>query len=294
MNRSFDLQGHRGARGLRPENTIPGFSLALKLGVTTLELDVVISADGQVVVSHDPVVSAGICSHPDGRPVEQQEESGLSLYAMSYEQIRGFDCGERGHPGFPDQVSVPAWKPLLSEVIDFAEARTADLGRPSVWYNIETKSTPSGDGINHPDPETFVRLVHSVIRSRAIADRVIIQSFDKRTLIALHNLDPDVSTSLLVSRSSDPGIEANLEGLGFVPDIYSPDYRLVTSELVGDVHTAGMKLIPWTVNEKSEMLRLLDMDVDGLITDYPDRGVDMLRNREDQKREDKPRKGRFH
>jgi glycerophosphoryl diester phosphodiesterase len=269
---TFDVQGHRGARGHRPENTLAAFEYALKLGVSTLELDIVISADSQVVVSHDPFFNAAICSHPDGRPVTRDEESGLLIYSMSRERIRSFDCGRRGNPRFPEQVPMPAYKPLLSEVFDLGER----LSGSTIRYNIETKVTPDGDGINHPDPETVTRLLYREIVSASTLDRVTVQSFDPRTLRAVRSLDPGVQTALLIATSTDMGVEKNLDLLGFSPTIYSPDYSLVDADLVGAVHSRDIKLLPWTVNTPEKIRTMVELGVDGIISDYPDRVLKIL------------------
>lgn len=277
----FDLQGHRGARGLLPENTVPGFLRALELGVTTLEMDVVLSKDGFVVVSHDPYMTHDICTHPSGEPVTEEEEEGLVLYQMSYAEITGFDCGRRGHPRFPRQQPKPAEKPLLRAIIAAAEAYADTAGRPAPFYNIETKSRPSGDGRLHPAPEAFARTVLDVVAMKEVARRTTLQSFDPRTLRAARRLAeegeaPRVRLALLVAQENSEGLAADVEALGFTPDIYSPNFRLVDEALVEGAHARGMQVIPWTVNEEADMHRLKRLGVDGLITDYPDIGRQLL------------------
>lgn len=272
----FDLQGHRGARGLLPENTIPAFLKALELGVTTLEMDVVITRDSQVVLSHEPWMSAVICSLPSGAPVPAAEERTHRIYAMTYEEVARYDCGRRGHPRFPRQQPLAVAKPLLRDVLAAAEAYARDHGRPPVRYNIETKSHPEGDGHLHPDPQTFTRLLYDVLAEAGVRGRATLQSFDGRTLQAGRRIDPAWPLALLVERLGDAGFEANLERLGFTPAIYSPDYRLVDAALVRAAHARGVQVIPWTVNTLEEMRRLKALGVDGLITDYPDVGVALL------------------
>ncbi|MEQ9103899.1 MAG: glycerophosphodiester phosphodiesterase family protein [Rhodothermales bacterium] len=271
----LDIQGHRGARGLLPENSIPGFIRALDLGVTTLELDVVISADGQVVVSHDLVMSPVICRHPDGRPVEDDEV--IRLYDLDFTEISGYDCGSRAHPSFPDQALMSVGKPLLRDVIRAAERHARDTGREAPRYNVETKSRPDGDGVNHPDPGTFAGYVLLVLQGEGAAERSTLQSFDPRTLAAaaasgwMHDL------AILVGEDEaailDVPDEQWRERLGFHPTILSPNWKLVNERLVARAHEHGMKVIPWTVNNPLDMQRMMSLDVDGLITDYPDRIV---------------------
>lgn len=269
----FDLQGHRGARGLLPENTISSMIEALRYGVTTLELDVVVSADSQLVVSHEPWFNHEISSHPDGRPVTAQEARSLNIFAMTYDQVRGFDVGRRAHPRFPEQVPAPAVKPLLWELIADVETFLASSSQKKIWYNIETKSVPEEYGVFYPHPDLFARLLHTELVRMGVIDRVTIQSFDVQTLQEMQKVDKEVPLSLLVMNEN--GLEWNLRQLGFTPAIYSPNFVLVTPELVREVHARGMKLIPWTVNEESDMLRLIHMGVDGLITDYPDRSYEL-------------------
>lgn len=295
----FDLQGHRGARGLLPENTIPAFLLAVELGVTTVELDVVVTRDRRLVASHDPWFDPRICSHPDGRLVTEADRERLAIYRLDYDDVAAFDCGRRGHPDFPRQRPLAVSKPLLSDAVRAVEARVRELGRPPVGYNIETKSRPEWDGTLQAPPEEFVRLLYDELAALGVLERTIVQSFDVRTLQVLRALDPSVATSLLVEagegapvtdRGRAPSCAANadraaaaashlasdLARLGFVPEIYSPDYRLVDEPLVAEAHAAGMRVIPWTVNDAEAMERLIGLGVDGLITDYPDLGVEVV------------------
>ena len=267
----FDLQGHRGARGLYPENTIPAFLEAAELGVTTLELDVVVSQDSQLVVSHEPWMSADICLDPAGRPLPNDREA-TNLFRLPYTEIARYDCGSRGHPDYPEQRPLPTPKPLLKAVLDTIEARYTGADRPRLHYNIETKTSPSGDGFFHPDPEAFVRLLHRELDRPGLRERVVVQSFDVRPLQAMRRLDPDVPLALLVGGTENP--ESKVAALGFTPDILSPNYRLVDEALIAWAREAGMEVVPWTVNEPDAMKRLVVLGVDGLITDYPNRFVE--------------------
>ena len=268
----FDLQGHRGARGLLPENTIPAFLRALDLGVETLELDVVVSADGIVVVSHEPWMNAEICAHPDGRPVAPAEAEALNLYRMPYAEIARYDCGRRRHPRFPEQAPTPAVKPRLADVIAAADAHARAAGRPLPRYNVETKARPAWDGIYTPDPDAFAAAVVDVIWTAGAFERASIQSFDARTLRATYRIARAMPLVLLVEAGAPEATFAeNLAGLGVKPHTYSPAFALVTPALVAEAHAAGVRIVPWTVNERADMQRLVAMGVDGLITDYPDR-----------------------
>ncbi len=266
----IDWQGHRGARGLLPENSVPAFLKALEYPVTTLELDVVISRDRQVVVSHEPWMSGTICSLPGGAAVPEEEAEGrYNLFQMDYEEIRAFDCGSRGNARFPDQKPAPVHKPLLQEVVEAVERYCRENQRPIPGYNIEIKSNTAWDGKWAPPPPEFARLVVEKVEALGITARSCIQSFDERSLREVKALAPAMTTALLVENYR--GVAANVEALGYVPEIYSPYYRLVNAQVVDTVHEQGMKLIPWTVNEVAVMRSLLDLGVDGIITDYPDR-----------------------
>ncbi|MBC6605544.1 glycerophosphodiester phosphodiesterase [Hymenobacter sp. BT188] len=264
----LDWQGHRGCRGLMPENTIPAMRKALDLGVTTLEMDVVISQDRQVLLSHDPYLNADFVRTPEGQPITKAQEKNLPLYAMPYADIRRYDVGSQGNAKFPRQQKLRTYKPLLAEVIDSAEAYAKRKGRPAPRYNIETKMAPTGDGTLHPAPAEFVALLLTVINAKGIQDRVTIQSFDPRALEEVHRLRPALPTALLVDNTS--GLAANLQRLSFRPTLYSPHYRLVTSHLVTACQQQGIKIVPWTVNSAADIQRLLQLGVDGIITDYPD------------------------
>jgi glycerophosphoryl diester phosphodiesterase len=266
----FDRQGHRGCRGLMPENTIPAMTRALELGVTTLEMDVVFSADSQALLSHEPFFNHDISTKPDGSFVTKEEERSLNLFRMKYEDIRKYDVGMKPNPRFPKQRKTKAFKPLLAEVIDHVERYVGDARLPKVYYNIETKTTAATDNIYHPAPHAFVDLMMKVIDSKNIRDRVIIQSFDIRTLQYLNQKFADVQTSLLIEPQELITIEKKIGKLGFDPDIVSPEYHMVTPALIKDLHKKNIRVIPWTINDASSLRRYRALGVDGIITDYPD------------------------
>ena len=272
----FDLQGHRGARGMRPENTWPAFAYALALGIPTLEMDVVVSADGEVVVSHEPWMSPAICTAPDGRPLSENEAQEHNLYQMAYSEIAAYDCGSRAHPSFPDQMPTAAPKPLLPDVLERAEAFVRRTGRDPVFYNIETKSRPEWETVFHPPPDVFAQHLIDVVQQAGVSSRTTIQSFDPRTLRYTREAAPGLRLALLVSQQADSGVSHNVNDLGFVPHIYSPSYKLVTPSMIKQAQSTGMQVIPWTVNSRGDMRRIIEMGADGFITDYPERGQDVL------------------
>jgi glycerophosphoryl diester phosphodiesterase len=272
---TFDIEGHRGCRGLYPENTIVAFIHAVQLGVNTVETDMQISKDGKIVISHDAFMGANICTKPDGKPVDAADESKYKIYTLTYDEIKKFDCGSRGNAKFPDQQKVSTVKPLLSEVIDTVEKYIKEHNLPPVRYNIETKSTVAGDDINHPKPAVFARMVYDLIKQKGVINKCIIQSFDPRTLQEIRKIDPNITTALLVENLK--GLKANLKELGFNPTIYSPYYVLVNKKLIRECHRLHIQVLPWTVNDERKMVELKQMGVDGLISDYPDREIKVLR-----------------
>ena len=266
----FDKQGHRGCRGLLPENTVPAMLNALGMGVTTLEMDVVITKDKKVILSHEPFFNHEITTKPDGKYVTEAEEKSLNIYQLTYEEVLKYDVGLKPHPRFPGQEKIKAVKPLLGDVIDSVRKDMMTRRRPFPFYNIETKTQPATDNSYHPAPEEFVELLMAVIKEKEIEDQVIIQSFDFRTLQYLHQKYPDIKTAMLIEDYDKRTLEEQLQALGFTPTIYSPAYQLVNEALLNKCHTRNIKVIPWTVNDKIKIGELKKMGVDGIITDYPD------------------------
>ncbi|MEP7257384.1 MAG: glycerophosphodiester phosphodiesterase family protein [Flavitalea sp.] len=270
MTTSFDKQGHRGCRGLMPENTIAAMIHAIDLGVTTLEMDIAFTKDNQAVVSHEPFFNHETTTLMDGSYIDEKEERSFNIFRMSYAEAATYDVGLKPYPRFPKQQKMKAIKPLLTELIDSVERYCHDHGLPLPRYNIETKTSPETDSIFHPRPKEFTDLLVMEIRSRHIEKRVTIQSFDIRTLQYLHYAYPEFSTSLLIQNNGARDFEEELQNLGFIPTIYSPDESLVTPELISACHKKKIKIIPWTVNDPATISKFERMGVDGLITDYPD------------------------
>ncbi len=266
---TIDKQGHRGCRGLMPENTIPAFLKAVDLGVNTLEMDLVITNDNQVLLSHDPFFNHEITTLPNGEFVLEANEKELNIYKMPYSEVIKYDVGLKKHPRFPQQHKMKVYKPLLSDVIDSVEIYAKANQKPALYYNIETKTTPQTDGVFHPGPKEFVDLMMRVIFEKKIENRVIIQSFDIRTLHYLHQKHPEIKTALLVEDFDKKEFLKQIEDLGFVPTIYSPAQELITPKLVQECKSKKVKLIPWTVNDSLTIRKFIKMGVDGIISDYP-------------------------
>ena len=265
----LDKQGHRGCRGLLPENTIAAMIRAIDLGVTTLEMDVVISKDKQVVVSHEPFFNHEITTKPDGSYVTEDEERSMNIYAMDYEEVNKFDVGLKPHPRFPQQQKINAAKPLLSQLIDSVENYCSSRNLPEVHYNIETKSQPSTDNLYHPGPKEFVDLLIKLIQRKGIGKRVMIQSFDFRTLQYLHQEYPEFKTAVLIEGDDKRKFDEQIRDLGFLPSVYSPGFSLINKELIKKCQQQKIRVIPWTINDLNKIKELIQMGVDGIITDYP-------------------------
>ncbi len=266
---AFDKQGHRGCRGLMPENTIPAMLKAVDLGVTTLETDVVFTSDNVAILSHEPFFNEIITTYPEGRFLNPDEKKIFNIYKMNYAATQRFDVGLKVNPNFPQQQKMAVTKPSLSSMIDSVEAYTTAKNLPKVFYNIETKTRVETDNIFHPAPVEFVNMLMKVVKEKNIQDRVIIQSFDMRTIQYLHKQYPDMKTALLVEADDKNSFRKQLTDLGFTPTIYSPEQIMVTPALVAECHEKNIKIIPWTVNDKSRIKELKKMGVDGIISDYP-------------------------
>lgn len=265
----IDKQGHRGCRGLMPENTIAAMKKAVDIGVTTLEMDAVITKDGEVVLSHEPFFNHEIATKRDGGDVTEAEEKSLNIYRMTYTQVKTFDVGLKPHPRFPQQQKTAAVKPLLRDVIDSIKQYCRATGRSFPQWNIETKSQPQTDGVFHPAPAAFVEAIMNVIKENRIEEKAIIQSFDFRTLQYLHKKYPSIKTAMLIEDYDKRTLDELLSALGFTPTIFSPHYSLLTKEVIERCREKGLQVIPWTVNDVEEMKRLMAMGVRGIITDYP-------------------------
>ena len=290
---AFDLQGHRGARGLAPENTLPGIERALEVGVTTLELDVVMTRDGVPVVGHDRRLNPALVRDADGRWLDEPTPV---VFALDLAQLQRFDVG-RLRPGttyaaaYPQQQPVDGTRmPTLAQVFE----RVAALGARDVRFNLETKLSPL-EPETGPEPEAFVRALLAVVDAHGVRGRVSLQSFDWRTLDAARRLAPEVPRVALTTSTprsdnvGDPRWTAGrtLAAHGSVPrlvhaaqvQVWSPFHGNLTRELLAEARALGLAVIPWTVNEPADIERLLDWGVDGLISDHPERVRDAMARR---------------
>ena len=292
---AFDLQGHRGARGLAPENTLAAFAKALEIGVTTLETDLAVTRDGVLVLSHDPALNPDIVRGADGKWLSAP---GPAINTLTLAEIKRFDVGRLDPSSkyarqFPGQKAVDGERfPALAELFELA-SRTGK----TVRFNIETKLSPDKPA-QSPDAETFARLVVEAIRAARLTRRATIQSFDWRSLLAAKKLAPEIETvcltdpSTLRDKSDGAGRAPSpwLAGLdpadhgGSAPRLakaagcgaWSPRFTELTPALVEEAHGLALKVVPWTINARDDMARIIDMKVDGLITDYPDRAREVM------------------
>lgn len=270
----LDIQGHRGARGLMPENSIPGFIKALDLGVTTLEMDLCVTRDKEIIISHEPYISPDYCLSPDGSVISKDSMLVNNIYQLSYDAIRQFDCGSKDHPRFPDQKKLVTYKPLLKEAFQEIERHINQNNLDPVNYNIEIKSSEKYDNQFHPTPEEFSDLVYSEIDGVIDWERINIQSFDFRVLQYFHKTYPQIQLAQLIENEI-PWRE-NVDELGFTPDIYSCNHTLLDSKIVKEIQESGIKVIPWTVNDAERMQDLVSWGVDGIITDYPNIALELF------------------
>ena len=247
----IQVHGHRGARALMPENTLPAFEYAIGAGVDVLELDLAVTKDNVLVVSHDPHLSEVFCQGP--------ANSSRVIRELTLAELAKWDCGARANPQFPKQKAVPGTRvPTLEQVLDLAP-------RGKFEFNIETKITRKDPQLT-PDPETFSRLLVEAIRRHKLAARCIIQSFDERTLIAAAKLAPEIRRSALFESRKRDLLAATRDAQA---SILSPHFRLTDKELVRSAHEAGLQVVPWTANTPAEWDRLIEAGVDAIISDDP-------------------------
>jgi glycerophosphoryl diester phosphodiesterase len=257
--RMVKVHGHRGARAMRPENTIPAFEYAISVGVDALELDMAITKDNVIVVSHDPYLEAPVCTGPRAK---------VAIHSLTLAEVRQWDCGAVRNPGFPTQQTVPGTRmPTLEEVFNLAP-------KGKFLFNIETKITPQTPDLA-PTPEEFVKLVLEMVRKHHLESRVILQSFDFRTLHEMKKAAPEIRLSALVG---GPDLDFVAIGKESGATVISPLYTYVTREQINAAHAAGLEVLPWTPNKPEEWDRLVAAGADGIITDNPAALIAWLKN----------------
>lgn len=271
------IHGHRGCAGPFPANTLPAFLEAVSIGCPWIELDVVITGDGQVLVSHEPWMDHRTCTRPGGRAIGQEEGRSINLFHLPLAEIQRYGCIPEG--SLPEGGLSRDWyKPTLSEVVQAVDAAPRAPGGMPIAFNVEIKSEPAWYGTFQPSPEKLARMVVEQLARLDLLGRCLVQCFDPAVLVAAHRLMPLLPLALLVENGGPP--KANLAPLDFTPAYYSAAYGLIHQGLVHDLHRQGIGVLAWTVNDPAEMLRLLDLGVDGLITDQPSLALAMLAARQ--------------
>ena len=262
MSECVDVQAHRGGAGLMPENTIEAMKHALDMGVNTLEFDLQISKDGLVVVSHDPYVL--------GDPKAY-------IYKMPYSEISKFDVGSRPSDKWPQKACIEATVPLAGDLIDFVETYTKENGLSPVRYNVEIKSLDAaGEGKNWPTYDRFVTECCKLLHSKQLDDRLVVQSFDVRALNYMHEKYPEFALSYLIDADA-PDFDTYMGYLKFTPQWLSPHHSITDEELVKKCREKGMRIVPWTVDETEDIERMIDLGVEAIISNYPDRVLMLTR-----------------
>lgn len=276
MTSYVDVQAHRGGAGLMPENTLLSMKNALDLGVNTLELDLQVSKDDKVVVSHDPYFHARYSTRPDGTEVQESDPKEY-LYQMNYSDIKKYDVGMKKTTVWPNKTCLPAYKPLADELINFAEKYAKDHNMTAPRYNIEIKSKAGdGEGTQWPDYKEFVDKCMKCLLSHNLGDRLVVQSFDARALNYLHENYPGVKLSYLTN-TKDTDWDTYMPLLTFTPDWLSPNLANVDAALVERCHSKGIKIVPWTVDDENDMKKLIDLGCDSIISNYPDKLLKVTR-----------------
>lgn len=277
MSEYVDVQAHRGGAGIMPENTIAAMKHCMDMGVNTLEMDFVLSGDGQVVVSHDNYFHPHYATRPDGSLVKKDDPKEY-LYKMTYDEIKKYDVGQRYCDVYPEKNCMPAVKPLASELIAFVESYTQENGLSPMRYNIEVKSSrKDGEGINWATYDKLVYEIGKLVSSFNLGDRLVIQCFDPQTLNYMHEMYPEIEYSYLISAKNKHDYKGYMALLDFKPTWLSPHHSLVDEELIKKCREDGLKIVPWTADKQEDIKRLIDLKVDAVITNYPDRMLKLTR-----------------
>ena len=276
----IDVEAHRGGMGLYPEETLPAMLNSVKLGVNTLEMDLCVTKDKKVVLSHDKYFHPRYSTRPDGTPVLEGDPR-TYLYHMPYSEVAKWDVGVKYNPGWPEKHCLPASKPLASDVIAAVEAWTKENGHYSMHYDIEIKSDPDFDGgvegVDWPEYHEFTDLCMAVLDSLNLGDRLMIQCFDERALNYINEKYPGHILAYLVE-GWETDFDQYMSLLDFTPQWLSAPHENVDADLVAKAHAKGMKLNTWTVDDPDEMRRLIDLGVDAIISNYPDRLLEVVKD----------------
>lgn len=263
------VHGHRGARAVLPENTIAAFKYALEIGVDVLEMDLAVTKDNHLVVSHDPFLNSELCRNKSGKPPKDK----TIIRGLTLKQVKEYDCGSVKNKKFPKQKTVKGETiPTLDEVFSMISSSKLKNSK-NIEFNIETKIFPAYPQIT-PTPKQFASLVVKMIKKHKMNKRVIIQSFDYRTLKEVKALDKNIRTSQLTYANLIDSVAA-LKSIS--ADILSPHYEWITKAEVERLHKQNLQVAPWTANDQQTWKKLIDMKVDAIITDDPKALIDYLK-----------------
>tara|TARA_B100001248_G_scaffold245670_1_gene215696 strand:+ start:2287 stop:3132 length:846 start_codon:yes stop_codon:yes gene_type:complete len=258
----MEVQGHRGARSIHPENTLKAMRYALEVGVDTLEMDLGVTKDNVLVLSHDPILNAEICRTNQGKKLSEP----VVIRSLTFQELQKYNCASVKNPNFPKQVPDAAESiPKLEDVFKLVQKSKLPAAK-KVEFNIETKMSPDHPELS-PSPEKFAQLIIDMAKKHKLLDRIIIQSFDHRSLKAAKKIEAKVRVAALTGKVYPPNL---LEVLRDIPaDIWSPNYKTLNQTTVTRVQKAGIRVIPWTANTKESWDKLVNLGVDGIITDDP-------------------------
>ncbi|MEY3399232.1 MAG: hypothetical protein RL220_1826 [Bacteroidota bacterium] len=264
------IHGHRGCRGLRTENSIDSCTHAFAAGAEYIEIDIVVTSDHKLLVSHDPWMNAVLCSYPDGSIIRPEEEKDINIYMMTLSEAQQFRIGDRPEPRFPFQQTNPGAKPALKEVMDCISQLTLPDHHPR-GLNIEIKSREGWDGLYHPAPDVYVDLLLNELESYGYSGKIILQSFDPRILIELQRRNAPYPLVFLTETEPDP--EKVMDLFNFSPWGIGVHHGLITRDYLVACRERGVELLAWTVNEEHDIMEMMKLGVRHLITDYPDRAA---------------------
>lgn len=268
----IEVHGHRGARAVYPENSLPAFQYALTSGADTLEFDLGVTKDDVLVINHDQTINPVICRYKNGKPAPKN----LAIRSLTLKQVKEFDCGSLPNPRFARQTRVPGTEiPTFDELMEMLKNSPEPIAK-TVRFNIETKSDPRFPKYQ-PEPKKFAQLLYDALKKHDIIQRAVVQSFDFRTILAIKEIDPNVTTVALLEERPEKDLVKIV--LDTKASIASPYHGWLTREDVEAFHAAKLRVIPWTLNDPESWQRALDIGVDGIITDDPAGLVEFLKNK---------------
>ena len=281
-----DVQAHRGGMGLLPANTLESMKNAVDLNVNTLEMDIVVTKDKKVILSHDKFFTEET-TRPDGSHVKKEDPREY-IWKMTYDEIKKYDVGMKKLPNFPEQKCIPTIKPLLSDVLSFIENYAKEKGMAPMKYNIEIKADPDWnggiEGVDWPVYNEMVDICVEVLNSFNLGERLIVQTFDERALAYMNEKYPELHLSYLVGgdevrwlENKEMDFDTILGNIGVVPEWFSPASVFVTKSNVEEAHRRGMKVVTWTVDNKDDMVKMIEAGVDAIISNYPNRLLDVVK-----------------